>query len=75
MLTGVDTVHGKQNVRVVAGRPVRFVGAKTAEDDAFAVNRLRSAYQQAGFSGVTFEYEPVGAAWFYESRLDHDELV
>jgi hypothetical chaperone protein len=60
---------------IVAGRPVKFVGAKTAEDDAFAVGRLRSAFEQAGLENVVFEYEPVGAAWFYETRLDHDELV
>ena len=65
----------RSGARVTAGRPVRFVGAKTAADDDFALARLRGAYEQAGFENVVFEYEPVGAAWFYESRLDHDELV
>ena len=69
------TAGQEKCVRIVAGRPVRFVGAKTAADDEFAVIRLRGAYEQAGFENVIFEYEPVGAAWFYESRLDHDELV
>jgi hypothetical chaperone protein len=59
----------------VVGRPVRFVGAETAEDDAFAENRLRLAFQHAGFERVDFELEPVGAAYHYESTLDHDELI
>ncbi len=69
------TAGMERNVRVVAGRPVRFVGSKNASDDDFALARLRGAYARAGFEDVVFEFEPVGAAWFYESRLDHDELV
>jgi hypothetical chaperone protein len=57
------------------GRPVRFVGAETPEDDTFATDRLRSAFQQAGFEQVTFELEPVAAAYAYESTLTHDELI
>lgn len=60
---------------VVVGRPVRFVGSETAADDEFALKRLRAALEEAGFKNVTFEYEPVGAAYYYESRLDHDELI
>ncbi len=33
---------------VVAGRPIRFVGAKTASDDAFAEGRLRRALALGG---------------------------
>ncbi|NYF80522.1 Hsp70 family protein [Granulicella arctica] len=57
------------------GRPVRFVGAETPEDDTFAVDRLRSAFQHAGFEDVSFEMEPVAAAYAYESTLTHDELI
>jgi hypothetical chaperone protein len=60
---------------VVIGRPVRFAGADTEADEALAVNRLRSAAELAGFSEVTFELEPVAAAYQYETQLDHDELV
>jgi hypothetical chaperone protein len=59
----------------VVGRPVRFVGAETADDDAFAESRLRVAFEHAGFERVDFELEPVGAAYHYESTLDHDELI
>ncbi len=61
--------------RAVVGRPVRFVGAETDADDDFAVGRLREAFALAGFEAVDFELEPVGAAYSYESTLDHDELI
>lgn len=59
----------------VAGRPVRFVGAETEEDDSYAESRLRKAYQLAGFETVQFEMEPVAAAHYYESTLKRDELI
>lgn len=59
----------------VVGRPVRFSNADTPEDEQRALDRLRASLALAGLEDVTFEYEPVGAAYFYESRLDHDELV
>jgi hypothetical chaperone protein len=59
----------------MVGRPVRFVGAETEEDDDFAVARLREAFATAGFEHVDFEMEPVAAACAYESTLDHDELI
>jgi hypothetical chaperone protein len=57
------------------GRPVRFVGAESVEDDDFAVERLRQAFLHAGFESVAFEMEPIAAAYAYESTLDHDELI
>jgi hypothetical chaperone protein len=60
---------------VVCGRPARFSGAETAEDDAFAEGRLRAALALAGFDDVVFEYEPVAAALGYQQRLDHEETV
>jgi len=61
--------------RIVVGRPVRFANADREEDDDFAVSRLRAALEAASFGEVIFEYEPVAAAYYYERRLDHDELV
>jgi hypothetical chaperone protein len=61
--------------RAVVGRPVRFVGSESDEDDNFAVARLREAFHIAGFEDVDFELEPVAAAYSYESTLDHDELI
>jgi hypothetical chaperone protein len=59
----------------MVGRPVRFVGAETEEDEEFALGRLREAFRVAGFEQVDFEMEPVAAAYAYESTLDHDELI
>jgi hypothetical chaperone protein len=59
----------------VVGRPVHFVGAENLEDDIYAEGRLRSAFDSAGYESVEFEMEPIAAAHYYESRLDHDELI
>jgi len=61
--------------KAVVGRPVRFVGAETDEEDRFAEGRLRAAFKTAGYEAVQFEFEPVAAAHYYESTLDHDELI
>jgi len=57
------------------GRPVRFVGAENGEDESYAMDRLRRAFELAGWEQVRFEMEPVAAAYAYESTLDHDELI
>lgn len=61
--------------RVVLGRPVRFAGADTEADEKLALKRLQAAAELAGFKEVSFEFEPVAAAYQYETQLDHDELV
>jgi hypothetical chaperone protein len=61
--------------RAVVGRPVRYWGAQTAEDEARALARMTTALGLAGFDDVSFEYEPVAAARRYAARLDHEELV
>lgn len=61
--------------RAVIGRPVRYWGAETDDDDERAVARMRGALAKAGFTDVVFEYEPVGAAARYAARLDHEELI
>jgi hypothetical chaperone protein len=66
---------GKSIRHAMVGRPVRFVGAETDEDQEFAVGRLRAAFAMAGFEYVDFEMEPVAAAYTYESTLDHEELI
>jgi hypothetical chaperone protein len=60
---------------IVVGRPVRYSNADTEEDNQFALDRLTRALAKAGIAPVIFEYEPVAAAFFYESTLDHDELI
>jgi hypothetical chaperone protein len=62
-------------LKAVVGRPVRFVGAETEEEDRYAEHRLRKAFKIAGYESVQFELEPIAAAHYYESTLDHDELI
>jgi hypothetical chaperone protein len=59
----------------IVGRPVRFVGSENGEDDSYAEARLRKAFHAAGYESVELEFEPVAAAHYYESTLDHDELI
>ncbi len=66
---------GTPITKAVVGRPVRFVGAENEEQDRYAEARLRSAFKIAGYESVQFEFEPIAAAHYYESQLDHDELV
>lgn len=60
---------------VVVGRPVRFVSARSPEDEALALARLRAAFASAGVADVVFEYEPIAAAYHYERTLSCDELI
>lgn len=60
---------------VVVGRPVRYVGVDSELDDSFPVQRMRRALSLAGVDDVSFEYEPVAAAFHHERDLDHDELI
>ena len=60
---------------IVVGRPVRYSNANDEADNDFALDRVRLALEKAGIGPVEFEYEPVAAAYFYASRLDHDELL
>lgn len=70
-----EEAFGISITSAVVGRPVRFVGAETEADNIYAENRLRHAYQLAGFDAVRFEMEPVAAAHYYESTLQCDQLI
>jgi hypothetical chaperone protein len=59
----------------VVGRPVQFVGAESEDDNKYAENRLKEAFREAGYESVVFELEPVAAARYYESTLEHDQLI
>jgi hypothetical chaperone protein len=59
---------------VVHGRPVRFI-----DDDDFADARaetlLESIAKKVGFRDIAFVYEPIAAAFRYESLLTKEETV
>lgn len=79
LLSDLRKAAERQFARPIAfamvGRPVRFVGSESDEDDDFAVARLREAFALADIERVEFEMEPIAAAYSYESTLDHDELI
>ncbi|MFN3769715.1 MAG: Hsp70 family protein [Ectopseudomonas guguanensis] len=59
---------------VVLGRPVFFVDDDPAADQE-AQNTLVAVAHKLGFREVSFQYEPIAAAFDYESSLDREELV
>lgn len=61
------------NVRVVVGRPVRFVGGNA--DDAFGEARLRAAFAAAGLGDVQVGLEPAAAGYRFASGLDRPTVV
>jgi hypothetical chaperone protein len=64
----------QQNVkRVILGRPAVF--SASPDEDELAEDRLRKAAQLAGFTEIHFQYEPIAAAFAYESRITSPERV
>lgn len=61
-----------QIFEATVGRPVHFVDGSD-EMDELAQDQLESAILAAGFDAVTFQYEPIGAAFAHEARLDGRE--
>ena len=59
---------------VVLGRPVFFVDDDPAADQE-AQNTLVAVAHKLGFKEVSFQYEPIAAAFDYESGLEREELV
>ncbi|MBP6506256.1 MAG: Hsp70 family protein [Opitutaceae bacterium] len=68
-----DAVTGQDVKRVVLGRPAVF--STDPEEDKLAQDRLHRAAQLAGFEEIHFQYEPIAAAFAYESRIARPERV
>ncbi|MBC7452105.1 MAG: Hsp70 family protein, partial [Massilia sp.] len=56
------------------GRPVFFIDVKAAAD-RLAEATLAAVARAPGFKHVAFQYEPIAAAFDYESRITREELV
>ena len=65
---------GHMPERVVIGRPVHFVDGD-AQRDKQAQAALKQAALAAGFKQVSFELEPIAAAFDYERRIEADTLA
>ncbi|MGL4324680.1 MAG: Hsp70 family protein [Beijerinckiaceae bacterium] len=60
--------------RVVMGRPVHFVD-NDEEADRYAENTLRKIAHDAGFKDISFQFEPVAAAFDFERQIAKEQLV
>jgi len=60
--------------QAVFGRPVFFVDDDTAADRK-AEATLESIARASGFREVSFQYEPIAAAYHYERQIHREELV
>ena len=68
-----EKLLGQELKEVVLGRPVRF--AADPEHDRLAQGRLLQAAFRAGYERVYFQYEPIAAAYSYETTLDKAQNV
>ena len=65
---------GREFEQVVLGRPVHFVDDDQAADQE-AEDTLADVAKKIGFKDVSFQYEPIAAAYDYESGIEREELV
>jgi hypothetical chaperone protein len=65
---------GRRFERVVLGRPVFFDDDDPVRD-ARAQQTLATAARAAGFDEVAFQFEPIAAAFDFESRATHECVV
>ena len=64
---------GLKEVSGVMGRPVNF--QKDPSKNGMAQSSLERLYSKIGFSDVTFEYEPIAAAYSHEKNLSKETLA
>lgn len=69
-----EVIAGRPFGQAVIGRPVFFVDDNPAADQE-AADTLLEVAKAIGFNEVSFQYEPIAAAFDYESTLDKEELV
>ena len=65
---------GQDFTRAVLGRPVFFVDDDAAADQR-AQDTLEDIARRAGLRDIAFQYEPIAAAFDYESQILREELV
>ena len=69
-----EATAGEPLQRVVLGRPVAFVD-DDAERDAQAQASLERAARSVGFTDVSFQLEPIAAAFDFERTAEREHLV
>ena len=69
-----EAAAGQGFSRAVLGRPVFFVDDDAAADQR-AQDTLEEIARHAGLRDIAFQYEPIAAAFHYESQISREELV
>ena len=69
-----ELAAGQEFTSAVLGRPVFFVDDDPAADQR-AQDTLEVICRQAGLREIAFQYEPIAAAFDYESQISREELV
>src|SRR5471030_2864642 len=65
---------GREFTSAVFGRPVHFID-DSAANDQLAEDTLAEVARSVGFKDIAFQFEPIAAAFDYESQIDREELV
>jgi hypothetical chaperone protein len=65
---------GREFTSAVFGRPVYFID-DDPQADRLAEDTLAEIARAAGFREIGFQFEPIAAAFDYESRIEKEELV
>ena len=69
-----ERAAGRQFNSAVFGRPVHFID-DSAANDQLAEDTLAEIARSVGFTDIAFQFEPIAAAFDYESQIDREELV
>ena len=72
--TRAEAAAGQRFDSAVLGRPVFFVDDDAAADK-LAENTLAGIARATGLQHIEFQYEPIAAAFDYESQISREELV
>ena len=69
-----ELASGREFTSAVFGRPVYFID-DNATADQLAEDTLAEVARSVGFRHIAFQYEPIAAAFDYESHISQEELV
>src|SRR5258708_30568490 len=69
-----EQATGRELRDVVHGRPVHFVD-NAPDADRKAEQTLREIAREIGFDDVTFQFEPIAAAFEYERQISSEEVA
>ncbi|MBY0557151.1 MAG: Hsp70 family protein [Burkholderiaceae bacterium] len=69
-----ELAAGREFTSAVFGRPVHFIDDNGAHDQ-LAQDTLAEIARSVGYKDVAFQFEPIAAAFDYESQIEREELV